>query len=77
VKYVAAVLLPIIAGLFILVAVGGTRDGGFAVSGIAQAILSMVLIGSVMSGLYFGLLLLMRSSELHGFLAPLRARFRR
>jgi putative peptidoglycan lipid II flippase len=77
VKYVAAVLLPIIAGLVILVAVGGTRDGGFAVSGIAQAILSMVLIGSVMSGLYFGLLLLMRSSELHGFLAPLKARFRR
>jgi hypothetical protein len=30
-----------------------------------------------MSGLYFGLLLLMRSQELHGFIAPLKARLRR
>jgi putative peptidoglycan lipid II flippase len=76
-KYVVAVLLPVGVGLVLLVALGGTRDGGFAVSGIAPAIVSMVLIGSVMSGLYFGLLVLMRSSELQGFLAPLRARFRR
>jgi putative peptidoglycan lipid II flippase len=37
----------------------------------------MILIGTVMAALYFGLLLLMRSSELHGFLAPLKARLRR
>jgi len=77
VKYVVAVVLPVAAGLAILVALGGLREGGFAVSGIPQAILSMAVIGSVMAGLYFGLLLLMRSSELHGFLAPLKARFRR
>jgi putative peptidoglycan lipid II flippase len=77
VKYLVAVVVPVAAGLGILVALGGTRDGGFAVSGIAPAILSMALIGLVMAGLYFGLLLLMRSQELHGFIAPLKARLRR
>jgi putative peptidoglycan lipid II flippase len=76
-KYIAAVIVPVAAGVGVLVALGGTTDGGFAVSGIAQAIVSMVVIGLVMSGLYFGLLLLMRSQELHGFLAPLRSRFQR
>jgi putative peptidoglycan lipid II flippase len=77
VKYIVAVLVPVGVGLALLVILGGVRAGGFAVSGIAPAIVSMALIGSVMSGVYFGLLLLMRSSELQGFLAPLRARFRR
>jgi putative peptidoglycan lipid II flippase len=77
VKYVVAVVVPVGAGVALLIALGGVREGGFAVSGIAPAIVSMIVIGSVMSGLYFGLLLLMRSSELHGFIAPLRARFRR
>jgi putative peptidoglycan lipid II flippase len=76
-KYGFAATIPVAVGLVLLSALGGTRDGGFAVSGIAPAIVSMVVIGSVMSGLYFGLLVLMRSSELQGFLAPLRARFRR
>jgi len=77
VKYIAAVLLPVAAGLGLLVALGGTRGDGFAVSGIAPAIISMAVIGLAMSALYFALLLLMRSDELHGFLAPLKARFRR
>jgi putative peptidoglycan lipid II flippase len=77
VKYVVAVLIPLAAGVVVLTALGGTTEGGFAVSGIAPAILSMVLIGSVMAVLYFGLLLLMRSQELRGFLEPLNARFRR
>jgi putative peptidoglycan lipid II flippase len=76
-KYVVAVILPVAAGLGLLVALGGTREDGFAISGIAPAIVAMIVIGLVMSGLYFGLLLLMRSTELHGFLAPLKARFRR
>ncbi|WP_255579471.1 murein biosynthesis integral membrane protein MurJ [Cryobacterium sp. PAMC25264] len=77
VTYLVAAVVPVAAGLALLVTLGGTRADGFAVSGIAPAIISMVIIGMVMSGLYFGLLLLMRSSELHGFVAPLKARFRR
>ena len=76
-KYLVAVTLPVAAGLGLLVALGGTRDEGFAVSGIVPSILSMTLIGLVMAGLYFGLLLLMRSEELHGFIAPLKARLGR
>lgn len=77
VKYFVAVLIPVAAGVGVLVALGGTTDGGFAVSAVAPAILSMILIGTVMAALYFALLLLMRSSELHAFLAPLKARLRR
>ena len=77
VTYVAAVTVPVAAGVGVLIALGGTTADGFAVSGIVPAILSMIVIGSVMAVLYFGLLLLMRSSELHGFLAPLTARLRR
>ena len=76
-KYLVAAILPIAAGIGLLVWLGGTRDGGFAVSGIVPALISMTLIGLLMSGLYFGLLLLMRSQELHGFIAPLKARLRR
>jgi len=77
VKYLVAVILPVAAGLGILVALGGTTDGGFAVTGIASAIVTMVTIGSVMAVLYFGLLLLLRSDELRGFVAPVLARLRR
>jgi putative peptidoglycan lipid II flippase len=77
VKYLVATILPVILGLVLLVLLGGVREGGFAVSGIAPAILSMTLIGLVMSAVYFGLLLLMRTSELRGFIDPLVDRIRR
>ncbi|WP_308287628.1 murein biosynthesis integral membrane protein MurJ [Cryobacterium inferilacus] len=77
VKYFVAVLIPVAAGIWVLTALGGTAEGGYAVSGIVPAILSMAVIGSVMAALYFALLLLMRSQELHGFLTPVLARFRR
>lgn len=77
VMYFVAVILPVAAGLGLLNVLGGTREDGFAVSGVAPAILSMAVIGVTMAGLYFGFLFLMRSQELHGFLAPLKARLGR
>ncbi len=77
VKYLVAAIIPIVLGLALLVLFGGNRRDGFAVSGIAQAIGSMLIIGLVMSAAYFGMLLAMRSAELRGFIAPLRARLRR
>ena len=77
VKYLVAAIIPVALGLLLLVLLGGTRAGGFAVSGIVPALGSMAAIGLVMSITYFGLLLLMRSDELRGFLEPLRARIRR
>ena len=41
----AAVILPVIAGVAILVALGGTTDGGFAISDRVGAIVSMAVIG--------------------------------
>ncbi|MCU1443955.1 MAG: family rane protein [Cryobacterium sp.] len=76
-KYVAAAVIPLILGIVLLVQLGGTRDGGFAVSGIPQAIISMLIIGGVMSGAYFGMLVVMRSEELAAFAEPLVRRIRR
>jgi putative peptidoglycan lipid II flippase len=73
----AAVILPFIAGVALLVALGGTTDGGFAITDRVGAIVSMAVIGVVMAATYFGLLWLLRSPELRGFAAPLLARLRR
>jgi putative peptidoglycan lipid II flippase len=72
-----ALIVPIAAGIALLMALGGTAQGGFAVSSITGAILTMALIGAVMTVLYFGILWLLRSPELRGFAAPLLARLRR
>jgi len=77
VKYLVAVAIPLAAGLALLMILGGTAEGGFAVSSRLSAMVSMLIIGVVMSAAYFGLLLVMRSGELTAFLAPLQRRFGR
>jgi putative peptidoglycan lipid II flippase len=77
VKYLVAVAIPLAAGLALLMILGGTTEGGFAVSSRLSAMVSMLIIGVVMSAAYFGLLLVMRSGELTAFLAPLQRRFGR
>ena len=77
VKYLVAAIIPIALGLVLLNIVGGRDPDGFALASRVNAIGSMLLIGIVMSAAYFGLLLVMRSSELTAFLAPLQARLRR
>lgn len=76
-RYVLAILLPLAAGLALLWWLGGTTDGGFAISGKVQAIVSMIIIGSVMSILYIAILWLLRSPELKTFIEPVLARIRR
>jgi len=73
----AAAVLPVIAGVVLLVVLGGTTEGGFAVTNRVGAILSMAIIGAVMAVLYFGVLWALRSPELRGFAEPLVARVRR
>lgn len=75
--YLAAAVIPLVLGILLLNALGGTRAGGFAVSGIGGAILSMVIIGVVMSAAYLGTLVMMRSPELAAITEPLVARLRR
>ncbi|MCD5345430.1 murein biosynthesis integral membrane protein MurJ [Agromyces sp. S2-1-8] len=77
VRSLIALVLPVAAGLVLLVVLGGTSQGGFAVSGRFGAIVSMVVIGAVMSALYFGGLWLLRSPEFRGFAEPALARLRR
>lgn len=76
-KYLLAAILPIVIGLVLLVALGGTTEGGFAVSGTFTAMLSMIIIGLAMSAAYFGMLILMRVPELKVVLDPVLARIRR
>ncbi len=72
-----ALVLPLAAGIGLLVLLGGTTEGGFAVSGILGSVVSMAIIGSVMAVLYFAGLWLLRSPELRGFAEPLVSRLRR
>jgi len=72
-----ALVVPVIVGLALLVVLGGTTEGGYAVSSRIGAIVSMVVIGIVMSGLYFGGLWLLKSPEFRGFAEPAIARLRR
>lgn len=72
-----ALLLPTLAGVALLLLLGGTEAGGFAVSSIVGALISMAIIGVVMVLLYFAVLWVLRSGELRGFVAPVLARIRR
>lgn len=76
-RSLVALVLPVVAGGFLLVSLGGTTDGGFAIQDRASAILSMAIIGLVMAVLYFAGLWLLRSPELRGFAEPLVRRLRR
>ncbi|WP_242609684.1 murein biosynthesis integral membrane protein MurJ [Agromyces ramosus] len=73
----AALVLPLAAGIGLLVLLGGTVEGGFAVSGILGAVVTMAVIGVAMSVLYFAGLWLLRSPELRGFAEPVLRRFGR
>jgi putative peptidoglycan lipid II flippase len=76
-KYAAAAVIPMGLGIALLNTLGGTHDGGFAVSGVAPAIISMLVIGLVMAVAYFAMLVLMRTDELGAVVGPLLARVRR
>lgn len=75
--YAWPALISMAIGILLLTALGGTHAGGFAVSGIAPAIISMAAIGSVMAAIYFGLLWIIRAPELRTFGEPILDRFRR
>jgi putative peptidoglycan lipid II flippase len=76
-KYTLAATPAIIVGALVLFMMGGTVDGGFAVSSRITAIISMVVIGLAMSAAYFGMLILLRVPELKVVLDPALARIRR
>ena len=76
-KYLLAAIVPVVAGAGLLVALGGTTPGGFALETQVGAILSMAVIAFVMCGLYFGTLWFARVPEFRGFAESAIQRLRR
>jgi len=76
-RYLGAAALPLVLGFVVLRLLGGTHEGGFAVSGIAPAILSMIAIGTVMALTYLVMLVVLRTPELRTLAAPLLRRVKR
>ncbi|RUQ98333.1 murein biosynthesis integral membrane protein MurJ [Labedella endophytica] len=77
VVYVVAAIPSLAAGLGTAWLLGAWVDGGFATTTVFGALVSMIVIGSVMAAVYFALLIVMRSPDLRAALAPIIRRFRR
>jgi putative peptidoglycan lipid II flippase len=77
VVYAVAAVPALAAGLGVAWWLGAFTDGGFAVTTLFGALVSMIVIGVVMSAVYVALLIVMRSPDLRAALAPILRRFRR
>jgi putative peptidoglycan lipid II flippase len=75
-RFLLAGALSAVVGVAVLIGLGGTYRGGFAVSGLIPAFVSIVIVGLVMFGMYFTVLALLRSQEFMGTLRPVVARLR-
>jgi len=75
--YLLASLPAAVVGVALLFALGGTTDGGFAVSNLVGAGISLVVIGGAMALVYFGALVALRNPELGAILKPIGQRLRR
>ncbi|SIO01989.1 murein biosynthesis integral membrane protein MurJ [Agromyces cerinus] len=76
-RYVAAAIVPVAVGIGLLVLLGGTSEGGFALATRAGAIVSMIVIGAAMSLLYFATLWFARVPEFRGFAEAIIVKLRR
>jgi len=75
--YLLAALPAAAAGVALLLALGGTTEGGFAVASKLTAVLSMAIIGGVMGLVYLGVLALAKNPELRSVTGPVLKRLRR
>ena len=75
-QYFGLALVSGLAGIGVLVLLGGISPDGFVLSGRLQALVSIALIGGAMAAVYAGLLLLVRNPELTSVAGMIRARFR-
>ncbi|QTX03300.1 murein biosynthesis integral membrane protein MurJ [Agromyces archimandritae] len=76
-RSVVALLMPVLAGVWLLIMLGGTDADGFALSSRVGALITMAVIAVVMTVLYFVILWVTRSPELRGFAEPILARLTR
>jgi putative peptidoglycan lipid II flippase len=75
--FLLAALPAAAVGVALLLALGGTTQGGFAVAGIPTAIVSMAVIGAAMALVYAGVLVALRNPELGEIIRPIVRRLRR
>ena len=76
-QYALATIPSAAAGFGMLVLLGGTRPGGFAVTNYVEPLVSMAAIGVVMALVYFGVLWVLRVPELRAMAAPFLRRLGR
>ncbi|QPZ38528.1 murein biosynthesis integral membrane protein MurJ [Paramicrobacterium chengjingii] len=76
-RFVLAALPAAAVGWLITWLLGATTEGGFAVGSALGAIATMAIVGTAMAAVYFGILILTRTPDLKGALAPLRRRLGR
>jgi putative peptidoglycan lipid II flippase len=76
-QYLGLSLVSGLVGFVILLLLGGLSSDGFALSGLAPAILSIAVVGLVMAAVYLGLLALFRNPELASVTKVITARFGR
>lgn len=77
VQYLGLSLVAGVAGLLVLLLVGGLSADGFAQSGRGEAFLCVVLVGAVMGIVYLGLLAVFRNPELSSVTETILRRVRR
>ncbi|NQX05934.1 murein biosynthesis integral membrane protein MurJ [Rathayibacter sp. VKM Ac-2856] len=76
-QYALATIPSAAAGFGMLVLLGGTRPGGFAVTNYVEPLVSMAAVGVVMALVYFGVLWVLRVPELRAMAAPFLRRLGR
>ncbi len=76
-QYLVLALVAGTVGFIVLLLLGGLSANGFAQSDRAAAIVSIIVIGAVIGGVYLGLLALLRNPELASVTNILKARFSR
>ncbi len=76
-QYLALSLVAGVGGAALLYVLGGFTATGFAQSGRVEAIVSMVLVGLLMSAIYAALLAIIRNPEFAAVMAPALRRLRR
>ncbi|MFF2388589.1 murein biosynthesis integral membrane protein MurJ [Agromyces sp. NPDC058104] len=77
IRYAIGAVPAVIVGFVALVLLGGITPDGFAMSGLIPSLVSMAIIGVLMSAVYFGVLWLIHTPELRGFAEPVLRRLRR
>jgi putative peptidoglycan lipid II flippase len=76
-QYLGLALVSGAVGFLILLLLGGLSGDGFALSGLAPAIVSIAIVGLAMAAVYLGLLTLFRNPELASVTKTIAARFGR